>query len=319
MVANLSPRLNLAHVPVLAEEVVHYLAVRPGGRYLDCTIGGGGHAAAIMDAASPGGALLGLDADPMALEVAAHHLSRFGERVTLIEANFRELERACRENRFAPVHGVVFDLGLSSMQLADEGRGFAFQTESPLDMRFSRAQTVTAHEIVNEYEESAVADLIWQYGEEAASRRIARAIVRARPIETTKQLASLISRAMGGQHGRRIHPATRTFQALRIAVNDELGALKEGLEQALRVLGKGGRLAVISFHSLEDRIVKQFLARESRDCICPPEAPACTCGHKAQLKTLTKKAVSPGARETTDNPRSRSAKLRAAEKLPEGA
>ncbi len=205
------------------------------------------------------------------------------------------------------------------MQLADEARGFAFQAEAPLDMRFSPSQTLTAAEIVNEYEEPDLANVIWRFGEEAASRRIARAIIRSRPVETTTQLASIISRTLGGQHGRRIHPATRTFQALRIAVNDELGALEEGLEQAIDVLGEGGRLAVISFHSLEDRIVKQFLARESRDCICPPEMPACICGHKARLKTLTRKAVSPGRDETAANPRSRSARLRAAEKLPEAA
>jgi 16S rRNA (cytosine1402-N4)-methyltransferase len=303
-------------VPVLTEEVIEYLAVRPGGRYLDCTTGAGGHTAAIMDAASPGGVLLGLDADPMALDVAAQNLDRFGDNVKLVEANFRELETICRQNDFVPVHGVLLDLGLSSMQLADEERGFAFQAEAPLDMRFSPTQTQTAADIVNEYDESALANVIWQYGEEAASRRIARAIVRTRPIDTTTQLSAIVSRALGGQHGRRIHPATRTFQALRIAVNDELGALQEGLEQALHVLGDFGRLVVISFHSLEDRIVKQFLARESRDCICPAERPVCACDHKARLKTLTKKAVSPGRNETTANPRSRSARLRAAEKLP---
>ena len=319
MVANLSPRVTLAHVPVLTEEVVRYLAVQPGGRYLDCTTGAGGHAAAIMDVASPGGVLLGLDADPLAIETASQSLSRFGDSVKLVEANFRDLDRVCRLNNFVPVHGGLFDLGLSSMQLADEARGFGFQVEAPLDMRFSPSQSLTASAIVNEYDESDLANVIWRYGDEAASRRIARAIIRSRPVETTTQLASIISRTLGGQHGRRIHPATRTFQALRIAVNDELGALEEGLEQAVHVLGDGGRLAVISFHSLEDRIVKQFLARESRDCICPPETPVCICGHKARLKTLTKKAVSPGRDETAANPRSRSAHLRAAEKLPEAA
>jgi 16S rRNA (cytosine1402-N4)-methyltransferase len=239
--------------------------------------------------------------------------------VKLVEANFRELEGVCRQNNFVPVHGVLFDLGLSSMQLADEGRGFAFQVEAPLDMRFSPSQTLTASEIVNEYQESALADVIWRYGEESASRRIARGIVRARPVETTTQLASIVSRTLGGQRGHRIHPATRTFQALRVAVNDELVALEEALVQAVNVLGDGGRLVVISFHSLEDRIVKQFLAGESRDCICPPKTPVCTCGHKATLRIVTKKAVSPGNDQIAENPRSRSAKLRAAEKLPEAA
>jgi 16S rRNA (cytosine1402-N4)-methyltransferase len=319
VVANLSPRVNLAHAPVLTEEVIKYLAVRPGGRYLDCTTGAGGHATAILDEAGEGGVLLGLDADPTAIEVAYENHGRFGDRVKLVEANFRELERVCRWNNFIPVHGVLFDLGLSSMQLADEGRGFAFQVEAPLDMRFSPSQTLTASEIVNEYQESALADVIWRYGEESASRRIARGIVRARPVETTTQLASIVSRTLGGQRGHRIHPATRTFQALRVAVNDELVALEEALVQAVNVLGDGGRLVVISFHSLEDRIVKQFLAGESRDCICPPKTPVCTCGHKATLRIVTKKAVSPGNDQIAENPRSRSAKLRAAEKLPEAA
>ena len=315
MVANLSPRKTLTHAPVLTEEVVRYLAVRPGGRYVDCTVGAGGHAAAIMEAASPGGLLLGMDADPGALEIAAQALSRFGDDVQLTESNFRELSSVCERFSFVPVHGVLFDLGVSSMQLADESRGFGFQVEAPLDMRFGPDQGLTAAEIVNEYEEQQLADVIWRFGEEPASRRIARAIVRARPIRTTTELATLVSRATGGQHGRRIHPATRTFQALRIAANDELGALKEALEQALNVLGNEGRLVVISFHSLEDRIVKQFMALESRDCICPPERPTCTCGHTARLKPVTKKAVSPTAEEIAANTRSRSARLRAAEKL----
>ncbi len=316
MVANLSPRVTLTHAPVLTEEVVRYLAVRPGGRYLDCTVGAGGHATAIMEAAAPGGLLLGLDADPLALDIAARSLSRFGAGAKLVQSNFRDLETVCRQHSFIPVHGVLFDLGLSSIQLADASRGFGFQVEAPLDMRFSPEQSLTAADIVNDYDETDLANLIWRFGEESTSRRIARAIVRSRPLTTTTELAALVSRAKGGQHGRRIHPATRTFQALRIAVNDELGALTEALDQVLDVIGDGGRLVVISFHSLEDRIVKQFIARESRDCICPPEAPACTCGHKARLKAVTKKVVSPGPGEISANPRSRSARLRAAEKLP---
>jgi len=316
VVANLSPRETLTHAPVLKEEAVRYLAVRPGGRYVDCTIGAGGHAAAIMEEASPGGLLLGLDADPLALEIATGTLSRFGDNVRLVQGNFRELFALCKDYNFVPVHGVLLDLGLSSMQLADEARGFGFQVEAPLDMRFGPQQQIRAADIVNEYDEAELANVIWRFGEEPAGRRIARAIVQARPVTTTTELAAIVSRAAGGRHGR-IHPATRTFQALRIAVNDELAALEEALEQALEVLGDGGRLVVISFHSLEDRIVKQFFARESRDCICPPEAPSCTCGHKARLKTLTKKVVLPGPGETAANPRSRSARLRAAEKAAE--
>ncbi len=201
------------------------------------------------------------------------------------------------------------------MQLAGD-RGFSFQTEAPLDMRFSPNQALTADEIVNRYDERDLADVIWRYGEESASRRIARAVVQSRPIETTTELAKVVSRAVARPRGR-IHPATRTFQALRIAVNDELGALEDALSQALEVLGQGGRLVVISFHSLEDRIVKQFIQRESRDCICPPEQPTCTCGHKASVRVITKRSVTPSNTETATNPRSRSARLRAAERVGE--
>jgi 16S rRNA (cytosine1402-N4)-methyltransferase len=295
---------------------VEFLAVQRGGRYVDCTIGAGGHASAILEAASPGGVLLGLDADPVALAVAAHNLASFGDSVQLVESNFRDLRRVCRRNNFIPVHGVLFDLGISSMQLADE-RGFSFQVEAPLDMRFNPSQALTAGDIVNHYTEQDLADVIWRFGEDPAGRRIARAIVRARPVQTTTELAAMIARAVGGPR-RRIHPATRTFQALRIAVNDELGALRDALAQAVEVLGNNGRLVVIAFHSLEDRIVKQFLQQESRDCICPPEQPICVCGHRATLRLITKRTVTPSPQEVASNPRSRSARLRAAEKIPEG-
>jgi len=306
----------LTHTPVLLEEVIQHLAVQPGGRYVDCTAGAGGHAQAIMEAASPGGLLLGFDADPAALKIAAATLASFGDDAKLIECNFRHLEWICRQQNFVPVNGILFDLGLSSMQLGDKERGFSFQIEAPLDMRFSPSQELAAAEIVNEYSETDLANVIWRYGEEPASRRIARAIVRARPLRTTADLAATVSWALPGPR-RRIHPATRTFQALRIAVNDELEALTGALEQARDILGPGGRLVVISFHSLEDRIVKQFLQKESRDCICPPGAPVCTCGHRATMRILTRKSVPPGAEEIVANPRSRSARLRAAEKIGE--
>ena len=315
MVAILSPNEVLVHAPVLIEETVQHLAVQAGGRYVDCTVGAGGHSRAIMEAASPGGLLLGLDADPEALAIAAETLEPFGDAVRLVESNFRSLGRVCSQSNFTPVHGVLFDLGMSSMQLAGE-RGFSFQTEAPLDMRFSPGQALTAEEIVNRYGESDLADVLWRYGEEPGSRRIARAIVRARPIHNTVQLASVVARTLARPRTR-IHPATRTFQALRIAVNDELGALEDGLTQARDVLGQGGRLVVISFHSLEDRIVKQFLQRESRDCICSPEQPACTCGHHASMRLIVKRSITAGAEELAANPRSRSARLRVAEKLPE--
>jgi 16S rRNA (cytosine1402-N4)-methyltransferase len=301
----------------MTEEVIRYLAVQPGGRYVDCTVGAGGHARAVLEASSPGGLLLGLDADPKAIELAGKALDAYGDAVRLVAVNFRSLESVCRRYNFVPVHGVLFDLGVSSMQLADRRRGFGFQVDAPLDMRFSASQTLTAAEIVNTYEEKEIADIIFRYGEEPASRRIARAIVRARPIESTGRLAEVIARAVGGVR-RRIHPATRTFQALRIAVNDELAALEEALAQARNVLGPGGRLVIISFHSLEDRIVKRFLRMESQDCICPPQTPACVCNHKATLRALARRAITPSAAEIAANPRSRSAKLRAAERIGKG-
>jgi 16S rRNA (cytosine1402-N4)-methyltransferase len=312
----LSPNELLVHAPVLIEETVQHLAVQAGGRYVDCTVGAGGHSRAILEAAAPGGLLLGLDADPEALAIAAETLGPYADSARFVEANFRDLGRICSQNNFVPVHGVLFDLGMSSMQLAGE-RGFSFQTEAPLDMRFSPGQALTADDIVNRYDEADLAGVIWRYGEEPASRRIARMIVRERPINTTIQLAAAVSRAVARPRNR-IHPATRTFQALRIAVNDELGALEDALNQARDVLGPGGRLAVISFHSLEDRIVKQFFQRESKDCICPPERPACTCGHHASMRLITRRSVTAGPDEVAVNPRSRSARLRVAEKLPVG-
>ena len=313
----LPPNETQIHAPVMVAEVLRSLSVQPGGRFVDCTVGGGGHSLAILEAAAPGGLLLGIDADAEALEIARARLKPHIDSVLLSQANFRDLAAVCRKANFIPVHGVLFDLGVSSYQLSAEGRGFSFQAEAPLDMRFGESQTVTAHEIVNTYSERDLADLIWRYGEEPASRRIARAIVRARPLATTSELAAVIPKAAAGAR-RRIHPATRTFQALRIAVNDELNALTSALGQAVDVLGRGGRLVVIAFHSLEDRIVKQFMRRESRDCICPPEAPACTCGHRARLRLVTKGAARPSQEEVAVNRRSRSARLRAAEKLQEG-
>jgi 16S rRNA (cytosine1402-N4)-methyltransferase len=317
VVAISSPRDTLFHTSVLLDEALHHLAVQPGGRYVDCTLGAGGHSLAIMRETEPGGLLLGIDADPHAIEFARGTLDEYPDSVHLVNANFRDLKAVAEKINFTPVHGVLFDLGLSSMQLSEEGRGFSFQTEAPLDMRFSETQTLTAADILNNYREDDLANLIWEYGEERFSRRIARAIVRARPLETTTQLANTVQRAVpdGRPRKGRIHPATRTFQALRIAVNDELATLTTALEQARDILGPGGRLVVIAFHSLEDRIVKQFFQRESRDCICPPEQPVCTCNHRASLKTLTRRPIKPSDEEIERNPRSRSARLRAAERI----
>ena len=290
----------------------NFLAVRPGGVYIDGTVGGGGHAEAILESSAPDGRLLGLDRDPGALEAAGERLARFGGRAVLRHGSFARL--AALAEGFAPVDGVLLDLGLSSLQLADPARGFAFSQEGPLDMRFDpTAPGPTAADLVNGLPVKELAALLYRYGEERQAGRIAEAIVAARPLETTRQLAEVIERAVG-RRGR-IHPATRTFQALRIAVNKELEALEAALPQAVDLLRPGGRLVVISFHSLEDRIVKRFLRRESRDCICPPETPVCTCGHTAQLRLLTRKPVRPDPEEVERNPRARSARLRAAERI----
>lgn len=303
-----------AHIPVMVQEVLTALAVRPGGRYIDCTVGGGGHAAAILAAAYPGGRLLAIDRDPDAIAAASQRLDAYRDMVELAEGNFADLAAIAEAHGWTEADGILFDLGLSSLQLADETRGFSFQVEAPLDMRFDPRQGLTAADIVNTYREEEIADILWRYGEERQSRRIARQIVRSRPITTTSQLARLVEQAVGGARSR-IHPATRTFQALRIAVNGELESLPAALQQAHGLLGMGGRLVVISYHSLEDRIVKQFIQRESRDCICPPGLPVCTCGHRASLRPVTRRALKPSPAEVALNPRSRSARLRAAERI----
>jgi 16S rRNA (cytosine1402-N4)-methyltransferase len=307
-----------AHIPVLLEEVIDALAVQPGGRYIDCTVGGGGHAAVILDHSSPGGQLLGLDADPEAIGIARSRLGGYHNSVLLLNENFIDLWTVAAEHNFYPVNGILFDLGLSSFQLSNDARGFSFQRESALDMRLSPEQGDTAEDIVNKLPEAELAHLIRTYGEESYSHRIAQRIVEERPIKTTLHLARTVELAVGRRRGK-IHPATKTFQALRIAVNQELKHLETGLEKALGLLGYGGRLVVISYHSLEDRIVKRFMNRESSDCICPPNTPTCICGHKASLRLINKRVITPAADEVQINPRSRSAKLRAAERITEWA
>jgi 16S rRNA (cytosine1402-N4)-methyltransferase len=307
------------HVPVLLREAVEALTVRPGGRYVDCTLGGGGHAEAILEAASPDGELLGIDQDPEALAAARERLAAFGERVTFVEGNFSQVGDLCRERGFAPVQGILFDLGLSSLQLEDESRGFSFQREGPLDMRFSPRQELTAADIVNTYSEEELAALLWRFGEERRSRAIARRLTEERPFRTTTQLAKAVEQAVGRRARGVIHPATRTFQALRIAVNQELVHLDSALLQAHGLLGFGARLVVISYHSLEDRIVKSFLRREARDCICPPGVLICVCGHRATLRLVARGVIKPSAAEVAANPRARSARLRVAERLPSAA
>ncbi|MFH0768061.1 MAG: 16S rRNA (cytosine(1402)-N(4))-methyltransferase RsmH [Chloroflexota bacterium] len=302
-----------AHIPVLVEETIKALNVQPGGRYIDCTLGGGRHAAAILEHSSPGGQLLGIDADPEAIKIARARLQAYSGSTLLINDNFVNLQAICYKHDFLPVHGILFDLGLSSLQLSSS-RGFSFQHDAPLDMRLSPDQHLTAADIVNTYSENELANLLMIYGEEGFSRRIAHRIVQERPLETTLQLAHTIERAVGSRRGR-IHPATKTFQALRIAVNRELEYLEAALKQTVNLLGFEGRLVVISYHSLEDRIVKRFMQQESQGCICPPDIPTCVCGHSASLRLINRRVITPSVAEVQINPRSRSAKLRASERI----
>lgn len=298
------------HIPVLLREAIEALQVQPGRRYVDCTVGEGGHAAAILER---GGRLLGIDIDPQAIAVARETLHPYGQNAILINDSYEYLERICSETGFRPVHGVLFDLGMSSAQLADSNRGFSFHQDSPLNMRYSPAQELSAETIVNTYSVDELAILIEQYGEERRSRQIARSIVANRPISTTLRLATVVEKAVGFRG--RIHPATRTFQALRIAVNQELKRLETALKQVAAVLCLGGRLVVISFHSLEDRLVKSFMRLESTDCICPPRTPVCQCGHKATYRLITKRVITPSPDEVLANPRSRSARMRVVERV----
>jgi 16S rRNA (cytosine1402-N4)-methyltransferase len=302
------------HVSVLYQPIISALRPRSPGRYVDATIGAGGHAWGILDQSKPDGQLLGMDVDPRALELAHQRLFSFKNRTHLFLSSYTSLSSMLLTLGWDHVDGIVIDLGVSSMQIDSPERGFSFQKDGPLDMRFDPSQPVSASDIVNSYGENDLANLIWKYGEERNSYRIARAIVQNRPISTTLELAKVVARA-SGKPGGRIHPATRTFQALRIAVNRELDSLEEFLPQAVNALSKGGRLAVISFHSLEDRITKQYFRQEARDCICPPEQLDCQCGHKATLIEITRHPIEADDREKEENPRSRSAKLRVIEKI----
>jgi 16S rRNA (cytosine1402-N4)-methyltransferase len=306
--------VKTTHIPVLSREVIEILGVLPGGRYIDCTLGSGGHAQAILEYSHPGGQLLGIDADPEAIQRSGDRLKSFDKSVLLVNDNFVNLRDICIKLDFFPVHGILFDLGLASPQLEEDGRGFSFRYDAPLDMRFSPTQRTTAADIINTYQEIELARIIKTYGEEIHSRQIAKYIVQKRPVRTTGQLVDIIEQAVGGRQGK-IHPATRTFQALRIVVNHEMENLESALNQAVGLLGFGGKIAVISYHSLEDRIVKHFFQKESKDCLCPPEAMTCTCGHKANLKIITRRIITPTFAETELNPRSRSAKLRGAERI----
>ena len=309
------------HLPVLVEEVMSMLAPAPGSLHIDATVGGGGHTERILEATNPDGRLLGLDADGAAIaRVDGRLRTRFGDRLVLRRANFRELRVVAPDAGFPAVDGLLFDLGLSSFQLADAERGFGFRTGGPLDMRFDTSRGVPAAELLATLDTRELTALFKRFGEEPQAGRIARAIVASRSttaVETAEDLASLVERVAPGNPRvrRRIHPATRVFQALRIAVNAELDALAEGLAAAVDLLRPGGRLVVLSYHSLEDRIVKRFLAAERRGCVCPPELPVCVCGRNPRLRLVTRPSLTPTDAEIAANPRARSARLRAAERL----
>ena len=313
------------HLPVLVDEVLTSLAVGPGSSVADCTVGGGGHAERLLETTSPDGRLLGIDADAAAISEAERVLARFGARVTLRQANFESLYDVALDTGSAPFDAVLFDLGLSSYQLADASRGFSFAADAPPDMRFDETSGVSALELIDRSSERELAGILATFGEERRAGRIAKAIVAARAegrIMTSAELAAIVATVAPNRRGSadagRIHPATRTFQALRIAVNREVEVLSSGLAGGLAALRPGGRMAVISYHSLEDRIVKRFIARESRDCIEDPLPPVCTCGHRAQLRAVTKGVITAGTDEVRRNRRARSAKLRVAEKLAGG-
>ena len=308
---------EFAHEPVMLEEVLHWLVGNPSGVYVDGTVGGAGHAHAILEKTQA--TLIGIDCDADALAAAGHRLAPFGSRKTLVKANFAELETVLESLSIEKVDGVLLDLGVSSFQLDCAHRGFSFNRSAPLDMRMDQDLKICAYDIVNGFTPSRLEEIIRLYGEEKMAARIARAIVRKRqesPIQTTIELADLIARTLPGpMRHQKIHPATRSFQALRIAVNHELDCIAPAIRSAAEALHVGGRVCVISFHSLEDRIVKNTLRDLATACVCPKDMPYCTCGRRASMKIMTRKAIVPTAFETQSNPRARSAKLRVAERI----
>jgi 16S rRNA (cytosine1402-N4)-methyltransferase len=308
------------HQPVLLEEVLSLLECRPGGIYVDGTVGGGGHARAILERTSPDGLIVGIDRDDDALREASRSLAPFGRRALLEKGSFADLRDVLAARGIGPVQGILFDLGVSSHQLDTPERGFSFTLEGPLDMRMNPSSGPTARDLVRNAREDELTSIFKDFGEERYARRIARAIVERRrqePIGTTVELAALIARVVPrrSSEGRRIHPATRVFQALRIAVNSELEQLERGLMEGFEALAPGGRIAVIAFHSLEDRLVKETFRSWEKACTCPPGIPVCTCRAKAKARVLTRKPIRPRPEEADANPRARSARLRAAERI----
>ncbi len=305
------------HLPVLLKEVVEQLRPQRGGLYVDCTVGGGGHAEAILRASAPDGRVIGLDCDDEALAASRERLAAHEGRVQLMRANFAELQETLMSLGVTAVDGLVFDVGVSSRQFDEPSRGFSFQREGPLDMRMNRSAGQSAQDVIRDASVEELTRIFRVYGEERRARAIAIRIDRERarqPITTTTQLAGVVEQVLGPKRSG-IHPATRVFQALRIQVNRELENLERGLVAAVNVLKSGGRVAVISFHSLEDRIVKQLFVRMSTGCVCPPQMVGCSCGRKEMMRLVTRKPVTPTSEEAQQNPRARSAKLRVAEKI----
>jgi 16S rRNA (cytosine1402-N4)-methyltransferase len=310
--------MSTVHQPVMLKEVLEFLAPRENQNFVDGTVGGGGHASAILELTKPNGKLLGLDWDKEAITRASEKLNVHGDRAILVNSNYTQIKKVVEEKKFENIAGILLDLGLSSDQLQESGRGFTFQKNEPLDMRYSQENELTAKEILNTWNRSNLIKIFREYGEERQSARIAEAIIdyrKEQPFETTLQLVELIQRTKSPDFKKRINPATQVFQALRIAVNDELNNVQSVLQDCFNLLKQGGRLGIITFHSLEDRIVKNYFRDESKDCHCPPEIPICICGHKAQVKLITRKAIKPSEKEVEENFRARSAKLRVIEKV----
>ena len=304
----------LPHHPVLYQQIIHVIRPQRDRKYVDGTLGAGGHAWGILNASSPNGLLLGLDVDPQALALADERLAEFGERAILVRASHTTLKQQLNQIGWSQVDGIVLDLGASSMQFDTPDRGFSFLQDGPLDMRFDPTNPLSADDLVNTWDERSLADILFEYGEERRSRQVAKAICQARPLHSTRQLADLVERVVGRQPGSKMHPATRTFQALRIAVNQELSAIQETIPQAVDGLAPGGRLAVISFHSLEDRIVKNMFRNFSQD-LRDETHPMAPVLRPAITKLVQRKPILPTSEEIEQNPRARSAKLRVIEKL----
>ena len=307
------------HIPAMVEEVIDLLQPQANQNFIDCTLGNGGHAEVILNKTAPRGKLIGLDLDPKAIEISQRRLKKYNNRILLLNKNYNNLKQIFYENRFFDnCHGLLLDLGLSSTQLNDQERGFSFQSQGEVLMNFGGDYKILAKDILNNWSERDLAKIFREYGGEKFASQIARKIItyRQKQKQTTinaSQLSDLILQVYKNKPKGKIHPATRVFQALRIVVNDELSNLKEVLPQALEIITKGGRLAVISFHSLEDKIVKNFFRREARGCLCPSELPKCQCQHQPRIKVITKKPIIPSQKEIMENPRIRSAKLRVAE------